>query len=272
MGLWTRFLGRSSEVERGAVNSVVEGSIPSVPAIAHRSSSGSDLGLSSRRREFDSPTVLQLSRRSFLVGAAATAVAAPPIARTFFGPPRGGWPVADFNTDVMRYKAYERYSVGWTEPQAIYGTSYGCGSCKPMSAAEFRKAVEPGLNQIFSEVYESRCDEWEKLCGDDGVSLKSALHPGSKPLTEEDQVFIEEGGWKCINGHPYCNRCASPVELSEASLEKMLIDIKERVDPRKLRLDPTKTWYLSPEVSDGLKRFERQAPILIKSGRRWFRD
>lgn len=131
------------------------------------------------------------------------AVLAEPIARTFFLPPRGGWPVGDFDTSALRYKAYERYSADWTDPRAIYGTG--------------------------------------------------------------------EGGWKCVNGHPYCNRCASPVELSEASLEQMMIDIKKTVDPRKLRLDPTKTWYLSPEVSDGLKRFERQSPILISPGRRWWK-
>lgn len=43
MRIWTRFLGRSSAVERGAVNSVVEGSIPSVPAISRRTFLGRTL-------------------------------------------------------------------------------------------------------------------------------------------------------------------------------------------------------------------------------------
>ena len=28
----------------------------------------------------------------------------------------------DFETDSMRYKATERYAVGWTDPRGIYGT------------------------------------------------------------------------------------------------------------------------------------------------------
>ena len=28
----------------------------------------------------------------------------------------------DFDTDNMKYKAYERYAVGWTDPRALYGT------------------------------------------------------------------------------------------------------------------------------------------------------
>jgi hypothetical protein len=29
----------------------------------------------------------------------------------------------DFETDSMRYKATERYSLGWTDPRAAYGTA-----------------------------------------------------------------------------------------------------------------------------------------------------
>lgn len=36
--------------------------------------------------------------------------------------------------------------------------------------------------------------------------------------------------WKCVNGHPFCNRCASGVELNEASLEKLCIDIRTSFD------------------------------------------
>jgi hypothetical protein len=28
----------------------------------------------------------------------------------------------DFETDSMRYKATERYTLGWTDPRAVYGT------------------------------------------------------------------------------------------------------------------------------------------------------
>jgi hypothetical protein len=28
----------------------------------------------------------------------------------------------DFETDSMRYKATERYQVGWTDPRALFGT------------------------------------------------------------------------------------------------------------------------------------------------------
>jgi len=28
----------------------------------------------------------------------------------------------DFETDSMRYKATERYAVGWTDPRALFGT------------------------------------------------------------------------------------------------------------------------------------------------------
>ena len=29
----------------------------------------------------------------------------------------------DFETDSMRYKATERYSLGWTDPRAVFGTA-----------------------------------------------------------------------------------------------------------------------------------------------------
>jgi len=28
----------------------------------------------------------------------------------------------DFETDSMRYKATERYAIGWTDPRALFGT------------------------------------------------------------------------------------------------------------------------------------------------------
>ncbi len=28
----------------------------------------------------------------------------------------------DFDTGNLKYKGYERYSVGWTDPRAVYGT------------------------------------------------------------------------------------------------------------------------------------------------------
>jgi hypothetical protein len=28
----------------------------------------------------------------------------------------------DFETDSMRYKATERYTISWTDPRAVYGT------------------------------------------------------------------------------------------------------------------------------------------------------
>ena len=247
MSIWTRFLGCSSAVEPRPDKPVVIGSNPIAPTI---------------------------SRRAFFGGAAAVAVAAPSITRAFFGPPRGGWPVADFTTDGLRYKAYERYSAGWTDPKAIYGTSFGCEPCKPMTAAEFRKAVEPGLRKVFEEVYDNRCAEWERIYNEgDGVSLNSAPHPDSPILTEEDHRFIDDGGWKCVNGHPYCNRCVSSLDLNEESLERMLIDVKKEVDRtgKRISLDPRHAWYLNPETDQKLRTFERRAPIRISPGRRWWK-
>jgi hypothetical protein len=142
-----------------------------------------------------------------------------------------------------------------------------------MTAADFRKIVEPELNRIFTEVYSNHCKEWEAIYGgDDGVALRSTAHPGSESITQEDIKLAEEGGWKCVNGHPYCNRCASSLDLSEKSLERMLIEIKDEVDRtgRKIALDPTEAWFIKPEHENGLKRFERKGPLLIKPGRRWW--
>lgn len=247
MSIWTRFLGCSSEVERLPVKQVVEGSSPSVPAI---------------------------SRRAFLGGAATVAVAAPSIARTFFMPPRGGWPLLGydagepFSTDVLRYKVTERYSAGWVDPRGVYG-SYA----HPMSVAKFREIIEPELNRIFNDAYSQHSEEWKQIFEGDGVSLNSAAHPGSGPLTEEDRLLVEEGGWKCVNGHPYCNRCASPVDLSGESLERVLIDVKKEVDRtgKRISLDPKHAWYLNPETGQKLRTFERQAPIRISPGRRWWK-
>lgn len=244
MSIWTRFLGRSSGVEPWPDKPVVVGSNPTAPTI---------------------------SRRAFFGGAAAVAVAAPSITRAFFGPPRGGWPVADFTTDGLRYKAYERYSAGWTDPKAIFGTGFGCEPCKGMTAADFRKIVEPELNRIFSETYDNHCQEWEALYGD-GVSLNSTAHPGSESITEEDRKLVEEGGWKCAKGHPFCNCCAGP-DLSEDSLEQLLIDVKKEVDRtgKRISLDPKHAWYLNPETGQKLRTFERRAPIRISPGRRWWK-
>lgn len=246
MSIWTRFLGCSSVVERRPDKPVVVGSNPIAPTI---------------------------SRRAFLSGAATVAVAAPSIARTFFGPPRGGWPLLGydasepFSTDVLRYKVTERYSAGWVDPRGVYGSS-----ARPMTASQFRAIVEPELNKIFSEVYDNHSQSWEQVFSGDGVSLNSAAHPGSEPFTEEDRQFVEAGGWKCAKGHPFCNCCAGSV-LSEESLERLLIDVKKEVDRtgKRISLDPTQAWFIKPEHDSGLKRFERQAPLLISSGRRWWK-
>lgn len=208
MSIWTRFLGGSSVVERGAVNSVVEGSIPSLPAI---------------------------SRRGFLLGAAATAVAAPSLTRAFFGPPRGGWPIAPmFGTDALRFKVTERYSQGWTNPKGLYGSVRG------MTSADFRKAVEPELNRIFSEVYAQHEEEWKEIYADDGVALRSTPHP---------MVGTAIGA---LVGS----------ELNPEAIETLEMEKRFRSDG---------SWYLKVANENDLKRFERKSPIRISTGRHWWK-
>lgn len=66
-----------------------------------------------------------ISRRRFLAWAGAAAIVVPTV--KYFLPPVGGWPnsLDGFTTDPLRYKAYERYSAGWVDGRAFYGTSDG---------------------------------------------------------------------------------------------------------------------------------------------------
>lgn len=54
----------------------------------------------------------------------------------------------------------------------------------------------------------------------DGVSLTSIAHPGSEPMTAEEVAFIEAGGWRCPEGHAYCELHPSP-DPNPASLEEI---------------------------------------------------
>lgn len=86
-----------------------------------------------------------MNRRQFLSFASvpiAAAVVVPELVQTIFLPPRGGWPTwwsvdtangaRDFTTAIMRYVSRERHM---------------------MSAAEFRRILQPGLEQVFREAY-----------------------------------------------------------------------------------------------------------------------
>lgn len=144
-----------------------------------------------------------MNRRGFLkaLGLTAAAVAIlpeileEPSSRTIFLPPRGGWWVGvdpgsgDFTTVALRFKSTERFSINTADWRTIYGSHY----------------------------------EEDHV---DGVALRSIAHPGSENVTEKDKYLARAEGWKCVNGHPYCNRCPSPVELNEASLERLMIDIR----------------------------------------------
>lgn len=200
MSIWTRFLGGSSAVEHRTLIPTVGGLNPPLPSI---------------------------SRRSFLAGA----VAAPLVVRSFFGPPKGGWPVGDFNTTEMRYRAVERYSVGSTDPRALYGSVLETkerlsSNVLNNSFSRFREVLEPGLRKFWEEGYQERPGEWEQIFGD-GIALNSTPHPGSELITEEDRLLAESGGWKCVNGHPYCNRCTGGPTLTEESLEQVCIEIQK---------------------------------------------
>jgi hypothetical protein len=179
VSIWTRFLARSLTVEQTPYKSQVTGSIPVAPTN-------------------------QVSRRAFLAGA----LTAPVIARTFFGPPQGGWPVERyvFETKGLAYKATERYAHGFTDPRGVYG-SRGI-----MTAAEFRKIVEPELNRIFSDEYAKHSDEWEQVFGD-GVALNSIPHP---------ELHLG----------------AVPEDLDESTLETIEIDIREPI-----LIKPGRRWF-----------------------------
>lgn len=144
MSIWTRFLGGSSAVEHRTLIPTVGGSNPPLPSI---------------------------SRRSFLKYAAA----APAV--TYFLAPKCGWPTGIeskyvFETKDLAYKATERFSAGMTDWRGVFGTG------RIMTASEFRKIVEPGLNRVFSETYDKHPEEWKRLFGGDGVALYNTSHPG----------------------------------------------------------------------------------------------
>lgn len=86
--------------------------------------------------------------------------------------------------------------------------------------------------------------EGGSIAYDDGISLTSAAHPGSEGY---DPDWTEDL-WKCVNGHPFCNRCASGVELNEASLEKLCIDLRAAAVHRSIpiAIKPTHITFCKP--------------------------
>lgn len=65
-----------------------------------------------------------MNRRGFLglLGGAAVAAVVPELiapARTIMLPPAGGWPVGDFSTENLRFRAIERFSHGFMDPRAL---------------------------------------------------------------------------------------------------------------------------------------------------------
>jgi hypothetical protein len=63
--------------------------------------------------------------------------------------------------------------------------------------------------------------DWRGIYGTgDGVSLNSTAHP-------ERPGPVDEVGFRCYLGHPYCNLHVKPVDLNEETLERMLINIRD---------------------------------------------
>jgi hypothetical protein len=137
-----------------------------------------------------------MNRRGFLC--LLTAVPAAIVVPKFFLPPKGGWPAPRL--------AMSQYACN---------TGFGLTGIKP----------EGGVIAYDQDLYYNR-----------GVALTSAPHPGGNyTITEDEAVFIENGGWTCAKGHPYCNCCPGPA-LSEASLERLCIDIKQMTDDRGIKM------------------------------------
>jgi hypothetical protein len=56
-------------------------------------------------------------------------------------------------------------------------------------------------------------------------------------------------GFVCVNGHPYCNRCVAPLDLSEASLEDMFKQIVERHKAGPIAIKPTHVYVRLHEMA-----------------------
>ena len=158
--------------------------------------------LQARRK--DAPYGFPMNRRGFLC--LLTAVPAAIVVPKFFLPPKGGWPAPR-----LAMSTYLTSKERWFYNN--FGHRLDLAPIKP----------EGGV-----------------IAYDDGVALTSAPHPGSEAVTKEEVEFIEAGGWTCAKGHPYCNCCPGPA-LSEASLERLCIDIKQMTDDRgiKMAIEPT---------------------------------
>lgn len=156
-----------------------------------------------------------MNRRGFLglLGGAAAAVIVGeiPSSKTFFLPPAGGWRMAtdadyaNLASAMARSLLHTKESVMARVLQDAQINGFGLAQIK-----------QEGGSIAYDHVPYDR----------DGISLTSAAHPGSDGY---DPDWTEDL-WKCVNGHPFCNRCASGVDLNEASLEKLCIDIRTSFD------------------------------------------
>lgn len=113
-----------------------------------------------------------MNRRGFLAGLLATPILLPVVKQ--FLPPVGGWIssrgwAGDFTTENLRFKTTERFAMGGTDVRAIYGTS-GDGialisRAHPFPSAAFRAAMTPGLQKVWSKIYDEHEEDWEKVFG-----------------------------------------------------------------------------------------------------------
>jgi hypothetical protein len=60
---------------------------------------------------------------------------------------------------------------------------------------------------------------------------------------------VTYGGFKCVNGHPWCNRCAAPADLTERSLERMCEQLANKIDGHPVRINPTHVHVRPHEMS-----------------------
>lgn len=172
---------------------------------------------------------MTISRRQFLAWAVATPVIALPAVK-YFLPPAGGWPTDDFDLGQLRYKSYERYSVGWSNPKAFYGTSDGVAlksAAHPIHYEEVGRRYAEALAQSMKQTQREGLDRY--LTSNTSWYLKTENKPGLRMADDETRAQY------------YQDQLGVPAKVSRQALEDMVIWLRERGD--RVVIYPGRIWW-----------------------------
>lgn len=177
----------------------------------------------------------------------------------------------DFTADQIRYKAQERYSMGWVDPRIHPDYEYECHTdCYrdritgeritkeslyerkvgglPMNRSNWQKMIADDLNKEFKEAYRTYDDSVDAL----RYQMDTLRHENNRRNAELNRYGGRQAGKSAAMANTlqtanetsrqaidYANRCMNEsAMMSESSLEKALLGMKRAVDDRGVMIKP----------------------------------